>query len=218
VTTANSRTSHPSTARSGRPGLLRALWRPLVVAGAAATLLGGGVASPAEAHVPIVLLVMAPQDGQTVDPNPQVVIYAQRTLGGVDQVAYTLILDQKPVDPASGRTGAAWPAPIRAGQQAHLPLHDLAPGRHRLELRYRPDKDEPVMGDSVAFTVRAPAAPSQRTMMLAVALGLAAAAAGAGWWARRQRRRNAGRPARGASGNPTAEQESHTAEQAGLHF
>jgi hypothetical protein len=216
VTTANAGTPHPSTTRSGRPGFLRALWQSLVAAGAAATLLAGVTASPAQAHVPIVLLVMAPQDGQTVDPNPQIDIYAQRTLGGVDQVAYTLTLDQRPIDPASGRISAARPTPIRAGQHAHVPLHDLAPGQHRLELRYRPDNDEPVMGDTVAFTVRAPGAPTKRTMIVAIGVALAAVAAATGWWARRHGRRNVTRPARGAVGGPAGEQEPHIAEQADL--
>jgi hypothetical protein len=58
--------------------------RPLAVAVFAAALLGMGAARPAQAHVPIILLVMAPRDGQIVGPNPQAVIYAQRTLGGID--------------------------------------------------------------------------------------------------------------------------------------
>lgn len=212
MTTANARTPQPSslprrraptverarlrgpsasrtlTASPRRRRFPRALWQPLVVAGFAAALLGGVAARPAQAHVPIVLLVLGPQDGQSVGANPEVVIYAQRTLGGVDQVAYTLALDQHPIDPASGRTGSNRPAQIRAGQQAHVPLHDLTPGQHRLALRYRPDKDEPVMGDTVAFTVHAPAtARSQPTLPIAVGLGLSAAAGAAAWWARRRR-------------------------------
>jgi hypothetical protein len=189
VTTINTQPSRPRTARPPRPRSRRALWRPLVIAGLATALLGGVAATPAQAHVPIVLLVMAPQDGQTVGPNPQVVIYAQRTLGGIDQVAYTLTLDQKPVDPASGDVGAARPAQIRAGQQTHVPLHDLAPGQHRLALRYRPDRDEPAMSDTVAFTVRAPAARNLPTVPVAIGIGLvlAATAGATTWWVRRRR-------------------------------
>lgn len=53
--------------------------------------------------MPIVLLVLAPEAGQSVGADPLVVIYVQPTLGGIDQVAYTLTLDQRPVDPDSGR-------------------------------------------------------------------------------------------------------------------
>ena len=186
-----SRTATASPRRRGRSLLL--LWRAvgsraLMVVGLAAALLAGVGALPAQAHVPIVLLVLAPQAGQTVDADPQAVIYAQRTLGGVDQVAYTLTLDQHPIDPTTGRTGGTQPAQIRAGQQAHVPLHHLNPGQHTLSVRYRPDRDEPVMGDNVAFTVRpTTAAGVQPTVPIAVGLALAAVAGATAWLARRRR-------------------------------
>jgi hypothetical protein len=213
VTTANPTTPPPSRSRR-RPLSLRAL----LLAGVAAALLAGLSARPAQAHVPIVLLVMAPQDGQTVAASPRVVIYAQRTLGGVDQVAYTLTLDQHPIDPTSGRTGTALPAQIRAGQQTQVQLHDLKPGQHQLALRYRPDKDEPVMGDTVAFTVTAPAAAhSQPAVPIAAGLALAAVAGATTWWVRR-RRRGAGRPVRGGSADSNREQQPQLAEQADLRL
>lgn len=203
-------TTHRCTSHRSLPRSPRALWRALVIAAfAAAALVGGAGTHPAQAHVPIILLVMAPHDGQTVDANPQVVIYAQRTLGGVDQVAYTLTLDQHPIDPVSGHTGASGPAQIRAGQQAHVPLHDLAPGPHRLAIHYRPDSDEPAKSDAVEFTVRGATGQSLPVVPVATALGvaLAAAAGAATWWTRRRRSRNAGPPVGAASGSSKGEQE-----------
>jgi hypothetical protein len=49
--------------------------------------------------VPIVLLVLAPKAAQTITADPEVVIYAQGMLGGIDQVAYTLTLDRPPSTP-----------------------------------------------------------------------------------------------------------------------
>lgn len=213
MTTAKSRTPRPSGLRRGGPSTIERpatrepstsrtatasprrrrrslppLWRAVGVAGLATALLAGVGALPAQAHVPIVLLVLAPQAGQTVDADPQAVIYAQRTLGGVDQVAYTLTLDQHPIDATTGRTGATQSAQIRAGQQAHVPLHHLNAGQHTLSVRYRPDRDEPVMGDNVAFTVRpATAGGGQPTVPIAAGLGLAALAGATAWLARRRR-------------------------------
>ncbi len=45
-----------------------------MVVGLAAALLAGVSTLPAQAHLPIVLLVLAPQAGQTVDADPQAVI------------------------------------------------------------------------------------------------------------------------------------------------
>lgn len=159
------------------------------MAGLVAVLLGGLAPRPAQAHVPIVLLVLAPKADQSVTADPEVAIYAQRMLGGIDQVAYTLTLDQHPIDPASGRSAnGPRSGQIRAGQQARVPLHDLSPGNHRLALRYRPDRDAPVMSTTVAFTVR-PAAAGLPTVPVIVGLGLVLAAATGvtAWWARRRR-------------------------------
>lgn len=169
----------------------RCLWgvgRTVGVAGLVAVLLGGLAVRPAQAHVPIVLLVLAPKADQTVAADPEVVIYAQRMLGGIDQVAYTLALDQHPIDPASGRpANSPRPGQIRASQQVRVPLHDLSPDEHRLTLRYRPDRDAPVVSTTVAFTVR-PAAAGLPMVPVAVGLGLvlAAAAGATAWWARRR--------------------------------
>ena len=59
-----------------------------------------------------------------------------------------------------------------------MPLHHLNPGQHTLSVRYRPDRDEPVIDDNVAFTVRpTTAAGGQPTVPIAAGLALAAAAA-----------------------------------------
>lgn len=181
-------TSPPSTSSSPPRRRLRALGQAVGVAGVAAVLLAGLGVRPAQAHVPIVLLVLAPKDGQRVTADPEVIIYAQRMLGGVNQVAvaYTLTLDQHPIDPASGRTASSpRSGQIRAGQQVRVALRDLSTGNHRLALRYRPDRDAPVMGTTVAFTVRA-AASSLPMVPVGVGLGLAAAAGAAAWWTRRR--------------------------------
>lgn len=164
----------------------RAASRVLGTLGLVGVLLGA-VALPAQAHVPIVLLVLSPEDRQTVGSDPEVVIYAQRTLGGVEQVAYTLTLDQRPIDPGTGRL-AAGSGQIRAGQRVRVPLHDLSPGAHQLKVSYRPDQDEPVMTTTAAFTVRSAPAGSWPVVPVAIGVGLAAAAgAAAAWWARRRR-------------------------------
>lgn len=111
---------------------------------------------PAQAHVPIVLLVLAPEAGQTVGADPQVVIYTQRTLAGVDQVAYTLT--PPPSTPSTDqRTHRLHPA----RPDLRRPVGPCATARARpraapARAAYRPDRDEPVLGDTVAFTVRPP--------------------------------------------------------------
>jgi hypothetical protein len=160
----------------------RALVRALGMIALALVLLPGLGVRPAQAHVPIVLLVLAPKDGQTVTADPAVVIYAQRTLLGADQTTYTMTLDQRPIDPANG---PSQPGQIRAGQQARLSLHALSPGVHRLTLTYQPDSDEPAQSTSVAFTVRRPGA-GLSVVPVGVGLGVAAAVVAAAWWARRR--------------------------------
>lgn len=166
---------------------LRAVRRALAVAGMTAVLLAGVAPEPAQAHVPIVLLVLAPKDGQTVTAGPEVVIYAQRMLLGAEQTTYTLQLDQRPIEAANG---PAQPSKIRAGQQVHVPLHDLRPGTHQLTITYRPDTDEPKMTTTAAFTVRpAPAGVPVAPVATGAGVALVAMVAAAAWWARRRRRR-----------------------------
>ena len=89
--------------------------------------------------MPIVLLVLAPKANQTVTADPEVVVYAQRMLGGIDQVAYTLTIDRRPVDPpaahglvrsapASRSTCPPRPQPRPASARPALPAR---PGRAR---------------------------------------------------------------------------------------
>jgi hypothetical protein len=177
--------ARPHTSSLRRRGR-RAVSRVLGTLGLVGVLLGT-VAVPAQAHVPIVLLVLSPEDRQTVGSDPEVVIYAQRTLGGVEQVAYTLTLDQRPIDPATGRL-AAGSGQIRAGQRVRVSLHDLSAGAHQLKVSYRPDQDEPVMTTTAAFTVRSAPAGNWPVVPIAIGVGLAAlAGAAVAWWARRRR-------------------------------
>ncbi len=81
---------------------------------------------PAQAHVPsVLLLLLAPKDGQTVTANPAVVIYAQRMLLGADQTTYTIALDQRPSDPANGPSLASPPRSALASNCACLPAAGL---------------------------------------------------------------------------------------------
>lgn len=68
----------------------------------------------------------APKDGQTVTADPEVVIYAQRTLPGADQTAYTLTLNQRPIDPA---TAAATPARSAPASRSACPCMPSARAR-----------------------------------------------------------------------------------------
>lgn len=104
------------------------------------------------AHVAISLLVLSPRAGQTVAPDTDAVIVAQRTLGGVDDTTFTTRLDGERV---GGTVG------IRVGDSVTVPLPRMAPGPHRLEIDYRPDLDEPSRTATVDFEVTGAGAGSQ---------------------------------------------------------
>ena len=135
-------------------------------------------AGPATAHIAILLEITQPQPGAQVGPDSDVVILAQRTLAGIDQVSYVGDLDGRPLDPATGRpTDTQTPWVIRAGQQQHITLHRLTAGLHRLSISYRPDTDEPVFHRSIDFTVIA--STVHHRSWLPIEIGVAVVVAGA---------------------------------------
>lgn len=96
------------------------------------------------AHVAISLLVLSPRQGDTVEPDADAVVLAQRTLGGVDHTAFTVRLDGEQV---------GGPIDVRVGDSVTIPLPRMEPGPHRLEIGYRPDVDEPARTATVDFEV-----------------------------------------------------------------
>jgi hypothetical protein len=111
-------------------------------------------AGPAAAHLAIRLDIRAPEDGSTVGPHTDLVVYAQPTLAGVDHTTYRVILDGKSIDPTTGRpTSNETVTNIEVSTSHRTPL-SLAPGTHHLAVEYRPDIDEPVRDVSIDFTVR----------------------------------------------------------------
>jgi hypothetical protein len=184
-------------AGTSRHPLLLAVGLLLVLAG---TLLP---AWPAQAHVPIVLLILAPKADQTVGSDTTVRVLAQRTLGGVDQVAFTPTIDGRPLDPTTGRaTTRPVPVLIHAGQTLQLPLRGLSAGQHVATVTYRPDRDAPVMRNTVSFGARG--SPGHLPLVAALA-ALAAALLGTGGAAAvlLTRRRRRPRPAEEPTTPPT---------------
>lgn len=119
-----------------------------------AALLLIGIASPAAAHLAIRLDLMAPQDGQRIDPPVDVEVVARPMLLGVPQTTFTMRLDGQPLDPATGLPAASPVAtPIRVNQTRRIRLGSLPAGQHTLEVSYRPDQDAPVTTSRVTFTV-----------------------------------------------------------------
>lgn len=88
--------------------------------------------------------MLSPRQGEIVPRDSEAVVLAQRTLGGVDHTVFTAQLDGR-------RLGS--PVDIPVGDSVTIPLRGLAPGPHRLEIRYRPDVDEPARSATVDFTV-----------------------------------------------------------------
>jgi hypothetical protein len=161
-------------------------WRWLV--GAAASLAAWSAATvPVAAHLAIRLDIQAPEPDQHVDPDTEVVIFAQPTLAGVDHAAFTASLDGRPVDPVSGRpTPQPVSTEIRVSASTRIPLHGLSSGNHRFTISYRPDTDEPIKQSTVDFVVR-----KRRVSRLPwVGLGAAALAVGAALTVNRRRRRS----------------------------
>jgi hypothetical protein len=132
------------------------------------------------AHVAVSLVVLSPRQGATVPPDSELVLLAQRTLGGVDRTTFTVQLDGHLLDPRTGRRATAGGATTRiaVGERATIPLRGLAPGAHQIEVDYRPDRDEPARATTVDFRV---SADRPRALLLPVAVSasvLLAAAAG----------------------------------------
>jgi hypothetical protein len=138
------------------------------------------------AHVAISLLVLSPRQRQTVPPDSDAVVLAQRTLGGVDATTFTVRLDGK-------RLGGA--LSIRVGERITVPLRGLATGPHRLEIDYRPDVDEPGRSATVEFEVGGATGSSRLLVRVAGAAGLVLLAGGLPL-VRRGRRARRGVPAR----------------------
>jgi hypothetical protein len=129
------------------------------------------------AHVAISLLVLSPRQGDTVAPDADAVILAQRTLGGVDHTDFTVRLDGEWVDGPNGPIG------IRVGDSVTVSLPRMEPGPHRLEIDYRPDLDEPIRTATVDFEVAGagtsrrsglPASSPARLLVLGAAMALLA--------------------------------------------
>lgn len=102
---------------------------------------------PAAAHLAIRLDIVAPRPGARVHPTLDAIVFAQRTLAGVDAVTFVPLVDGAPI--SSG-------IEISADAEVRVPLRALAPGSHTFAVRYRPDVDEPVATTSVAFVVDRP--------------------------------------------------------------
>jgi hypothetical protein len=148
---------------------------------AAAWVLTAALGSAAHAHVAIVLTIIEPSTGQEVGPDVTVVIQAQRTLGGVDSARFQVELDGRPVE-ADG-SGL-----IRVGVDVRVPLRDMAPGRHVVAVRYRPDADEPETTNEVTFVV-GEAGGSGLPIAVVSALAVVALGAGVVAWRRLRTRR-----------------------------
>jgi len=127
------------------------------------------------AHIAIRLDIQKPQPDQQMGSASEAVVFAQAMLAGVDHVAFSASLDGRPVDPASGEFT---PQPVstetRVSTSMRIPLRRLTPGKHRFEISYRPDSDEPIRQTSVDFMVR------KRHPSPILGIGLAAAALAAG--------------------------------------
>ena len=152
-------------------------------------------AAPAAAHLAIRLDIRAPQPGQHVGHDVDVVVFAQQTLAGVDQTSYSASLDGHPLDPASGRVIAqSQLSVIHVNAEVHIALRGLATGGHELAVSYRPDTDMPIFHTSVRFTVGPRRAPI--ALFGAAAIALAGLAAVVSFVVLRRRSPRKGMPAR----------------------
>ena len=126
-------------------------WLAAVVTAATALALFAG---PAVAHLAIRVDIRAPQGGQRVGPNTDVVLRAQPMLAGVAHTAVTAYLDGHPINPANGAAASrAMPVDMTLLAQRRIPLRRLGVGTHTVTISYRPDVDEPVFRSSVSFVV-----------------------------------------------------------------
>jgi hypothetical protein len=57
---------------------------------------------PAAAHVAITLAIVSPTSGAVVGPDANVIVFANRTLGGLDAVRFTVSVDGRSYDPNTG--------------------------------------------------------------------------------------------------------------------
>jgi len=129
--------------------LLRSLVAVVMVATVVVSL-----ASPAAAHLAIRVDIRAPEAGQRVGPNTDVVLFAQPMLAGVAHAAVSVYLDGHPINPATGSAASrALPVDIALLAQRRVPLRHLGVGSHTIAISYRPDVDEPVFRSSVSFVV-----------------------------------------------------------------
>lgn len=115
------------------------------------------LAGPVRAHVAIILLVVAPEDGATLGPDTELVVRAQPALNGVEETSFTVTLDGRPLDPGTGRLADdTRPIPIRLHETERIPLRGLEPGPHRVTVTYRPDVDAAPRKETVVFSVTDP--------------------------------------------------------------
>jgi len=159
-----------------KPGVRR--FRGGLASLAVALALVAAQASPVAAHLAIRLDIRSPQPGQQVGRDVDVVLFAQPTLAGVAQTTYTVSLDGRTVDPATGRLAPkATSAVIHVGSEARIPLRGLGRGGHVVMISYRPDADMPVVDTSVSFTAGGPGARTplfSSTLPIAVVVVLGA--------------------------------------------
>jgi hypothetical protein len=148
---------------------------------AAAWILTAALGSVAQAHVAIVLTIIEPSTGEEVGPDVTVVIQAQRTIGGVDSARFQVELDGRPVAPDGSGV-------IRVGVDVRVPIRDMAPGRHVVAVRYRPDIDEPETTNEVTFVVREAGGPGLPVALVAALAVVALGAGFAAWRGLRTRR------------------------------
>jgi hypothetical protein len=162
------------------PGLARLLlWLTLAVA---ASLLA---TRPARAHVPIILVITAPQTGERVGTDTELRVFAQAAIAGVEETSFTVDLDGSPLDPVSGRP-APTPVevPIRVDETKRIPVRDLSDGEHTITVSLRPHEGEAPQQGSVQFV--AGARPVGGVIAVAV-VGIVAVLLTVGFLARRRR-------------------------------
>lgn len=105
---------------------------------------------PARAHVPIILVITAPQMGERVGTDTELRVFAQAAIAGVEETSFTVDLDGRPLDPASGRPAAA-PVEviIRVDETKQIPVRGLSDGEHTLTVTARPHEGEAPQQGSV---------------------------------------------------------------------